>query len=296
MRINSITPQYNNINKQQKRSSFVSNTKNSTPAFKGGQKEALTGLSGLFEKVSKTAPFQKGVKWFARSNNTFAHLMVLESAILTSFYMFNIVRNPKIEKEQKPQMLINEGLVWGVATAGNYLVDGKIKSFAEKQAVKYANKHKDFYTNIGKKAIEKAPDLDIFSQLKTLSKENIDDGIKAFSEVLGSKIKSEFGGDDVEKIKSAVSTCIKDNANLKPDELVEKAKSKFADVYKEVAGFNKEVKSLKGDFRKLGILLTVVFIYRYLGPVVITPIANKLSSKLKDMQAEKKAQTSEIKK
>ena len=62
MKINSITPNYNNINRQQK-------VANSTPAFKGVAEEKI---SQLFGKVAETGAFKKGINKFAKSNALYA--------------------------------------------------------------------------------------------------------------------------------------------------------------------------------------------------------------------------------
>ena len=87
-------------------------------------------------------------------NNTFTHLIVAESCFLSGFYMINTLRNKKIKKEQKPQMLINDTLTLGVSTAGAYLIEGKISKFVNNAAEKYFANHQDFYTKLGLKAQE----------------------------------------------------------------------------------------------------------------------------------------------
>ena len=120
MKINSITNNYNFKNTPQ-------NVQNKPQSFKGIVPEpVVNGLSKFYERVASTDGFQKLINGFSKSDRTFTHLMVADSIILSGFYMINTLRNKKIKKEQKPQMLINDTLTLGVSAAGSYLLDDKV--------------------------------------------------------------------------------------------------------------------------------------------------------------------------
>lgn len=305
MKINSITSNYSNINKQQK-------VANSTPAFKGDVekniiKKAFATISQqeekLFNKVAKTGAFQKGVSKFAKSNNTFAHLMVLESALLSGFYMFNTIRNKKIDKEQKPQMLINDALVWGASTASTYLVEDKISSFIADKTSQYLAKDKvsQFYKGLGEKAKE-ASKSEFFQQVANLSKDKLDDGLEAISQTLGKHLGKALDKDKLDALKEGVKSTIKTGINGSKDDLAATLKDKVDDAYNLLGKKVTEIE--KGNFKsgvnKLKTLVVFGLIYRFLGPVVMTPIANKLSAKIKAKRQEQKQQnspqTTEVKK
>ncbi|MBQ4123702.1 hypothetical protein IJD44_08310 [bacterium] len=201
MQISAITPNNNirrnpSVNKQQ-----------AQPSFKGFTPEpVVNGLSNFYSKVASKNGFQKLINKFSNSNKTFTHLMVAESILLSGFYMINTLRNKKIDKEQKPQMLINDTLTLGVSAAGAYLLDDKVSKAVSKITDNFmsADKHKEFYSKI----------------------------------------------ENVEAFKSGMS--------------------------------------------KLKTIVVFGLIYRYLGPVLITPLANKLSSKF--FNKEKGAEKAEAKK
>lgn len=186
MKISSITPNYNINDKN------PNNKTAPSQSFKGGVPQpVVNGLSGFYEKVASTNGFQKFIKGFSHSDKSFTHIMVAESVLLSGFYMINTLRNKKIKKEQKPQMLINDTLTLGVSSAGAYLLDDKVNKVVSNISENFIKKHPDFY------------------------------------------------GNDIAKV----------------------------DAFKSGMG-------------KLKTIVVFGLIYRYLGPVIITPIANKLSSKL----------------
>ena len=140
MQISAITPNNNirrnpSVNKQQ-----------AQPSFKGFTPEpVVNGLSNFYSKVASKNGFQKLINKFSNSNKTFTHLMVAESILLSGFYMINTIRNKKIDKEQKPQMLVNDLLTLGVSTGGAYLFESKVTKAFDKFTNNYFIKHKDYY-------------------------------------------------------------------------------------------------------------------------------------------------------
>lgn len=98
-------------------------------------------LSKGFEALSKSKPLQKFAK-FLSTKNAFTHLLVLDSALISGTYMLRTIKNKKIEKEQKPAMLINDALVWGFSTSCTYLLDSKLNKLAEKTIDKFVKANK----------------------------------------------------------------------------------------------------------------------------------------------------------
>jgi len=303
MKINSINSQYN-YNKALKNKN---QQPNAAPSFKGSVPQpVVNGLSKFYEGVAKTKPFQKFIKGFSNSNNTFTHLLVAESCILSGFYMINTLRNKKIKKEQKPQMLINDTLTLGVSTAGAYLVEDKITNVVAKASEKYFANHKDFYTDLGKKAQEAAKSSDKSKLLEKVGEvagktgEELTKGIDDVAAMVGSHLKGIVGEsgklktfqiepEKLDAVKASVKNAVSGNAG-NVDKAKDAVKGLVDDVYNSAAARSEADKIFSG-INKLKVLVIFGIIYRYLGPVVITPIANKISSKFFDKKKDNTEKT-----
>ncbi len=298
MKINSITPNY--YTKSQK---SYDKDNNKAPSFKGTvvPEPVTKGLSSFYEKVVSTSGFQKFIKAFSNSNKTFTHLLVAESCFLSGFYMINTLRNKKIEKEQKPQMLINDALTLGVSTAGAYLVEDKITDAVMKGSEKYFKKYSDFYIAQGRDASASAKGsllkkvTDIIGQKDT---EKFKQGLDEAAAMVGSYLKNLVGEegklktfqiteDRLKEIQESVKKAISDNKGCL-DKAKDAVKGTVDDVYNNASARAEAEKVLPG-INKLKVLVIFGIIYRYLGPVVITPIANKISSKFFSKEADKKS-------
>lgn len=299
MKINSINNQYQyNTRKAQNNNSAQ---KQHTPSFNGGIKDAIAEpLSGFYTKVASKAPFQKFVSKFSRTNS-FKHLMFAESCFLSGFYMFNTLRNKKIKKEQKPQMLINDTLTLGVSTAGAYFLDGIVTKGVDKLANNYFTNNQDFYIN---KAKEVAKNMEqktgILDDICNAAKDATDDGINAVTKKIGDQLKGiiskgseakafQISADKLKDIQNGVADAIKSNkGNM--DEARKVATGFIDDAYDKLAGKVEADKVLPG-INKLKTVVAFGLIYRYLGPVLVTPLANKLSSKFFDKKKPEEAKT-----
>ena len=291
MKINSITPvQYKNTTTSQRMNKSQTN-----PAFKGiVPKPIVNGLSNFYEGVASKGGFQKFIKWFSNSNKSFTHLMVGESIFLSGFYMINTLRNKKIKKEQKPQMVINDALTLGVSTAGAYLLDGKITNVVSKLAEKYFVNHKDFYAQLGSK-IKEAANEDLLKKVaeavKVNEPEKLKAGVENVAKFAGEQLKGLVGKegqlkafqitpDKLSEVQNSIKQAVVNNAGdvQKASEAVKNAAS---DVFNSLAARAEADKIIPG-INKLKTIVIFGIIYRYLGPVVITPIANKISAKFFD--------------
>ena len=297
MKINSITPvQYKNTTTSQRMNKSQTN-----PAFKGiVPKPIVNGLSNFYEGVASKGGFQKFIKWFSNSNKSFTHLMVGESIFLSGFYMINTLRNKKIKKEQKPQMVINDALTLGVSTAGAYLLDGKITNVVSKLAEKYFVNHKDFYAQLGSK-IKEAANEDLLKKVaeavKVNEPEKLKAGVENVAKFAGEQLKGLVGKegqlkafqitpDKLSEVQNSIKQAVVNNAGdvQKASEAVKNAAS---DVFNSLAARAEADKIIPG-INKLKTIVIFGIIYRYLGPVVITPIANKISAKFFDKKKPEK--------
>lgn len=297
MRINSI----NNTYQYKTNKNNVNNNRKDIQSFKGVPTAITEPLSNFYEKVASTGGFQKFISKFSKTNS-FTHLMVAESCFLSGFYMINTLRNKKIKKEQKPQMLINDALTLGVSTAGAYLLDDKVTKVVDNLSNSYFTKNQDFYINKAKETAKNlAQKTGIMDDIFNAAKEASDDGINLVTRKIGEQLSGivakgdktkafQISADKLKEVQEGVSNAIKSNkGNM--EGATKAAAGLIDDVYDKLAGKVEADKVIPG-INKIKTLVIFGIIYRYLGPVVVTPIANKLSSKFfsnKKENLEKKA-------
>ncbi len=241
----------------------------------------------LYPSVANSKPFQWIASQLSKTDKSFTALLVGESFLLSGFYMFNTAKNKKIKKEQKPQMLINDAMTWAFSTAGALTLEGRISDFVSKGTEKYIANRKSFYRDLaGKNGIETHLS-DLVEQVKTVAgKTGLDrvQGAEAVSETIGNHLKDLVGNKTFQISKQKLSEV---QASVKgvitsPDaskDLVEKVQSQVKALYSDLAG-RLEADKFEAGMKKVKTLVIFGIIYRYLGPVLITPMANKLSSKL----------------
>lgn len=296
MKINSINNQYQ-LNTRRNNNQNISQ-KQHNPSFNGVKDVIAEPLSNFYDKVASTGKFQNFVTKFSRTNS-FTHLMVAESCFLSGFYMINTLRNKKIKKEQKPQMLINDAMTLGVSTAGAYLLDDKVTGIVNKVADNYFANNKDFYISRAKEAAQKMT-AGIKDDIGKATVDASDDAIAAITK----KISNQFKGMDKSKafqvtaeklddVAKTVTTAIKSNKG-NADKAKEAVTGVLDDIYGKLAGKAEADKILPG-INKIKTVVVFGIIYRYLGPVLVTPLANKLSSKFFDKKKPEEAKTQQTK-
>lgn len=296
MKINSINNQYQYNTRKVENNNLV--RKQSTPAFGGMTDVVVEPLSNLYDKVASTQGFQKFITKFSRTSS-FKHLMFAESCFLSSFYMINTLRNKKIKKEQKPQMLINDTLTLGVSSAGAYVLDGLITKGVDKLTNSYFTQNQDFYIqrakditgNLGKEAI--------LGDICNAAQDASEKGIKKVTDTIGEQLKKitaekgkelkafQISPEKLTEIQNGVADAIRNNKG-DVDKVKETATGLIDDVYNKLGGKIEADKIIPG-INKLKTVVAFGLIYRYLGPVLVTPLANKLSSKFFDKKKPEEA-------
>ncbi|MBQ4078587.1 hypothetical protein IJD15_05350 [bacterium] len=302
MKINSISNQQYNYSRNKANLNM-----DNAPSFKAGGElnKVQKGIVGAYDKLAQTKPFQKFAGKLAKSDRSFTYLMVAESVILSTFYAINSLRNKKIEKEQKPQMVINDALVLGVSATGSLLLDSKVNKVVDSLSDKYFKKPEiqDFYRNLGKKAQDALGAEAPKSKLLETVAQGADDAAKMVGEHLkgivgktGELKPFEISADKLKTIQTNVKNAINSNSGN-----IEKAKEAVKgcvdDAYDALAA-RKEIKDIIPGINKLKTIVIFGLIYRYIGPVIVTPLANKLSSKFfnnKGKKEEKAEQTQQKK-
>lgn len=269
---------------------FATDTKsNGLKSLKG---TAFNQMTKLYTKAANSNVFKKIASTVAKSDNGFLHLMVAESAWLSGFYMFNTLRNKKIDKEQKPQMLVNDALVWGVSTAGTYLVDGRIKNGIDKMAKNHLIKNDAFYTQLGEKAKE-ASQSELSKKVRELlekGKDQFDDGFKKISETISTHLEGNVNEKELTNITNKVKKSIKSGLEKSADkeDILNAVKNNVDDAYNIIAQKAKtaQTERLKTGVNKIRGIVVAGLLYRFFGPVIVTPIANKISKKITEKKKE----------
>ena len=289
MRINSIgiNQQYNNSYRKV----------NANPSFRAADpNKELQGASKLLaEKVypwlRNTKVFQGITTQLSKIDKSFTALLVGESALLSGFYMINTATNKKIKKEQKPQMLINDALTLGVSTAGALFLDDKINNMVKVGTEKYVANRKNFYRGLGADNKNVSENLgNLISKVGEVAKEKgeaLTSGIESVTKELGEHLSGLVGKadglktfqitkDKLAEVQTSVGETIKQatSSETAQQAVGEKVKGLYADLAARA-----EADKFAAGMSKVKTLIIFGIIYRYIGPCVVTPIANKLSSK-----------------
>ncbi len=311
MKINNINGQYTNTRAINNNNINNKNNSQTAPSFKGGDKpKELTTFGNFYKKVADSSIFQKGIKFFSQSDRTFTHLLVIESTILSGFYMINTLRNKKIEDEQKPQMIINDTLTLGLSTAGAYFAEDKVSDVINKKSEEYFKNNSDFYINLGKeqqKKTEKSPISELLEKTaETFGKkgEELRNGLNETTGMIKNHLKNITGKADKLKTFQTTEDKVQQLQNSVKDSILnsktaKEAQTKVMNVAEglyDSSAARAEADKVMSGIRKLKVLVVFGFIYRFVGPVAITPVANKLSSKFFPSAKEAANQAAEAKK
>lgn len=101
-------------------------------SFKGAGAVVTEGIAKGVGKIADKKGFRNFVEWLGKKDQWFPHLIAAESLLLSGFYMQQTAASKRIEKDQKPAMIINQGITALACTAGAYLIDGKVNKMLDK--------------------------------------------------------------------------------------------------------------------------------------------------------------------
>ncbi len=260
-------------------------------------------------KIASLKATQNLVNWL-KNKNYQEHLAAFVGCTLSGFYMLDTARSKTIEKDQKLPLMVNQGVVCGISTVGaytlNHYLNKKINHIAELfhiskiQDPKLQKKFEKFITN---------PDYAQVVERATKKNQNLKatiDGLKQkfeFTNNVKVYLKEEikkFNNDEVAKnflkeLKNIVVPAGKDKADIVKEIYLEKMKHSKAmqaafnretmnNAIKKIAGMEKDGKLSKmmNGFKTAQALMVFALIYRFVSPVIATPIANMFSEKLEN--------------
>lgn len=247
------------------------------PTFTGGKSGLFKGVGDVYEKgidkIAKhfTAPLvdSKPMNWaaekFKNSKYLFNHLLAVGSAITSGMYMYKTLKMPEKtpeDRDRKKTLAVNQFLTFVVSTAGAYFLDSKVGNWWDKQTARFAG----LRLNDEKLAEEFVEKNEAIRANNKLIIENNKNKV--------SKKELKLLLDDTELVKDFV---------------------KSRQNYKSM--LPKAQRALLNQVEGMGLLKTMIVfgaVYRYIVPVLVTPIANKIGEKYLNRKKEAKAQEQQI--
>ena len=263
-------------------------------------------------KMASYKPVQKVVDWF-KDKNYHAHLAAIVGCILSGFYMIDTAKSKTIEKDQKLPLILNQGVVCAFSTLGAYTLnnylDKKINNIYElfsiakiedkklqehflkfKANPEYAdvveraalknNKLKELFKKLEKK-FEFTNNTIVF--IKDELKKSKDDAVaKSFLK----EIKNiDLQGRDKSDVLKELFFKRMNKSNLLKKVYNRESMNNAVKLYSELKQSEK-LSNLLNGFKTAKALMIFALIYRFVSPVIATPIANKFSEKF---EAKKKS-------
>lgn len=244
------------------------------PSFKGGEgalSKVVNSESSFYKSMEKVyndfsevlaknvVPHimdNKLMGWIAeKSKNTgllFNHFQAVGSLITSGLYMQKTLSNKDLDKDRKQTLAINQGLTFGISTVGAYALDKYLNNWWQGVTAKYAGLQLD--------------DATLATRFKSANKEIKAENklIKAANKVAGA-VKKEL-----KKTKSVGDFIDKSGKHTEETLNSLNIRLKGMDVLKKMLVFG--------------------MVYRYLVPVLVVPIANKIGEKRIAAKKAKEAQ------
>lgn len=256
--------------------SHKTNHNNQNTSFKGGVplrsvflKPFERGMNKLTDGIAdyySGFAFSNGVtNWLSKReklDKVVGHMQTAGSVIISGMYMTKTLQNRNLDEERKKTLAVNQGLTLLFSTMGAYFLDNKLADFWNKHVSdKYIASHLNLaadktYPGIKNPNMTKKELEQFIKEEKAWRKaENIrlmKEGLKKHQEYI-KNLYLENHPDDIKLVKFK-----------KPDLMhyIEKGLKN-----KELTGKLKGLNALKS-------LLVFGTVYRFIGPVAVTPVAN----------------------
>ncbi len=282
-------------------------------ANKAGDK-GTSGIAYTLGALASLKPVQNLVNYL-KNKNYQEHLAAFVGCTLSGFYMLDTARSKTIEKDQKVPLMINQGAVCAMSTVGaytlNHYLNRKINHIAElfhiskiedeKLQTKFLKFKQDpEYANVIERAANRNPKFkktietiknkfEFTSNVKVYLKEEI-------KKHKDDKVAQEF----LKEIKNISVENGKDKADIVKEIYLKKmTKSRAMQAAFNREGMNNAIKLVaKADttkkltrmmngFKTAQALMVFALIYRFVSPVIATPIANNISEKLENRKKQK---------
>ncbi len=271
--------------------------------------------------LASTKPVQKLID-FLKDKNYQQHIVATVGMVLSGFYMLDTARSKTIEKDQKMPLIMNQGIVAAASTVGGYTLDNyltkKLSKFTE--TFNIANiKDKEVQKIVldlhaKKDNLEKADIEKLFAKIKNVEENKTytwdKDIVEAFEfnsgikKQLKAELKKSPNDETIKKVLEEIDKIPKKDVdknikageifikNMKDSNFMKKLFSKqaFDNSLKLVTNGEKNLAQLMTGLKIAKSIMVFGLIYRFISPVVATPIANNISARLeKKKQLEKQA-------
>ena len=315
MRINSYSQQLNKNRFQSSKNNTIGQQSNI--AFKANwskiaMEKSTDALAFGFGKLASLKQTQNLVNWL-KNKNYQEHLAAFVGCTLSGFYMLDTARSKTIEKDQKMPLIMNQGVVCALSTVGGYTVNHylnkklngltetfHISQIQDKELQKEFIKCKENYsyiTTFKEKAQANPEWKPIFTNVET--KFEFNNEVKNYiKEELKRNPTDIEAKEFLEKIKSVKPTATKDKADI-IKEMFMQAKEKSQSLKtahnrimmnNAITNLAKTLKSqgkpyltnMMNGFKTAKALMVFALLYRFVGPVFATPIANQFSAKIEN--------------
>ncbi len=113
---------YNRSNKSQNRQANVNFGMSPSKLYKQSGELVTDGLAHVFGRIGSLKPVQNALD-FLKETNYQRHISAFVGVVLSSFYMIDTAKSKKIKDEDKMPLIVNQGTVCGLSTAGAYTLD-----------------------------------------------------------------------------------------------------------------------------------------------------------------------------
>lgn len=269
--------------------------------------------------LASTKPVQKLID-FLKDKNYQQHIVATVGMVLSGFYMADTARSKTIEKDQKMPLIMNQGIVAAASTVGGYTLDNyltkKLSKFTE--TFNIANIEDKSVQNImidmhaKKDKLQKSDIEKLFAKISNVEENKKyswqKDIVESFE--FNSGIKKQLQAELKKSPEDSVIKNVLEEINKIPKKDAEKqfkaneifiknmGKSEFMQKIFSKHAFNNSLKLVTNGEKKLSQLMTglkvaksiMVFglIYRFISPVVATPIANSMSARIEKKKVQGK--------
>lgn len=221
-----------------------------------------TGIAEYYTAKLYTSPV---AKWLAKHTEKLGgvvdHMQVAGSVIISGMYMIQTLRQKDLDDDRKKTLAINQGLTFASATLGAYLIDDSLDSMWEKVTQKYASKQ--------------------------LPDEKLSEKIRNLNEAIMK--------DDLTKANRWQDTFDTQNIKKQWKKLGKKEKSPLVNTLKYIED-NAPNTGLESKIRGMGVLKKLLVfgtVYRFLSPVLVTPIASKIGDRITSDKKQEKDKAAE---
>ncbi len=281
--------------------------------------DALTDVIAYGEgKLASTSLMKRFIN-FMKDKNYQQHIVASVGLVLSLFYMADTARSKNIEEDQKLPLIMNQGVVSVASTVGGYTLDNyltkKLNNFTETFNIANISDEQIQKTILEmhkkKDSLEKTDFEKLFNILKK-SQDNknytYEKNIKETFEVdrgtikqLKQELKKNPENAVIKKVLSQIEAISQSDANksakvteiyfkhINESPLMKKIFSRngFTQSLKLVTENQKSLSQLMTGLKTAKSLMVFGLIYRFISPVIATPIANSMSERIEKKKSTK---------